>query len=295
MQVESESSDIYRQFVQPPKTLSYTNKADRRRIHRIVYPPETLKENGGHVDLDAIEAEVVDLVQRDAPQAMRFYGNILVAGQGAAVDPRRWDELVGERPDAETLIGVGFDGAFTRDGTCLVGCSQDGTSFVLGWWENPYPFSDPRSRDWTVPRDEVHAAVAEAFARYRVGRFLYDPPYWGMEGIEWQRMYGEDIVLPFDTNQPRRMAPAVNRWMTAIGEGNHTHDGDERLARHVKAAHLRKVNINAPDDDGRTKYVLEKGEDRLRIDGAVADVLALEAATTMEPPEVVPKVELITL
>ena len=91
------------------------------------------------------------------------------------------------------------------------------------------------------------------------------------------------------------MAPAFNRWMTAIAEGSHHPDGDERLARHVTAAHLRKVQINAPDDDGRTKYVLEKGEDRQRIDGAVADVLALEAATTMEPPEVLPTVELVTI
>jgi hypothetical protein len=131
-----------------------------------------------------------------------------------------------------------------------------------------------------------------------VGRFLYDPPYWNTEGIEWARTYDpaeKGIVMPFDTNQPRRMAPAVNRWMTGIAEGVHHHDGDERLARHVKAAHLRKVNINAPEDDGRTKYVLEKGEDRHRIDGAVADVLAYEAAMTMEPPEVVPRVELITL
>lgn len=296
IQHTSESPDIYRQFVQPPKTLSYTNKVERRKIHRIVYPPDTLKENGGHVDLDAIEAEVADLVQRDAPQAMRFYGNMLVAGQGAAVDPARWADLVAARPDAGELIGLGFDGAFRRDGTVLIGCGgPDAASFVLGWWENPYPFSDPRSRDWSVPRDEVEAVIAEAFSRYRVGRFLYDPPYWGAEGIGWQRAYGEDIVIPFDTNQPRRMAPAVNRWMTAIAEGTHHHDGDERLARHVKAAHLRKVNINAPDDDGRTHYVLEKGEDRHRIDGAVADVLALEAFTTMEPPEVLPRVELLTL
>jgi hypothetical protein len=141
----------------------------------------------------------------------------------------------------------------------------------------------------------VDAAVDDAFARYRVGRFLYDPPYWHTEGLEWARRHGEEVVLPFDTNQPRRMAPAVNRWMTAISEGAHTHDGDPRLAAHVKAAHLRKVQINAPDDDGRTKYVLEKGEDRQRIDGAVADVLALEAAMTMPPPEVAPRVELITL
>lgn len=227
--------------------------------------------------------------------ALRFYFNVRTTGAGRAVDAQRWDALVGPRPDVGAVIGLGWDGAFRRDASVLIGCDQDGTSFVLGWWENPYAFSDPRSRDWSVPRDEVHATVEQAFARYKVGRFLYDPPYWQTEGLDWQRLYGDEVVMPFDTNQPRRMAPAVNRWMTAIAEGTHHHDGDERLARHVKAAHLRKVQINAPDDDGRTKYVLEKGEDRQRIDGAVADVLALEAAMTMDPPAVLPAVELITL
>jgi hypothetical protein len=294
---ESEATDIYRQFVQPPHNLSYSNKAERRRIHRLVYPRDTLKEHGGHVDLDSIEAEAADLAQRDLPQAQRFYGNMLVAGHGRAVDPDRWDDLAGPPPDMGTVIGLGFDGAFRRDSTCLVGCTREGRSFVLGWWENP------GDRDWVVPRAEVHAAVDAAFGRYRVGLMLADPPYWHSEVEEWATKYrtktytGKTIerVVPFDTNQPRRMAPAVNRWLTAISEGNHTHDGDARLAAHVKAAQLRKVTLTAPDDDGRTKYVLEKGEDRRRIDGAVADVLALEAAMTMEPPEEPAKVEFIQL
>jgi hypothetical protein len=222
--------------------------------------------------------------------ALRYYFNVRTTGAGRAVDAKRWDELARPRPDAGAIIGIGFDGAFRRDATTLLGCDTNGTSFVLGWWENTDGVPD-----WTVPRPEVHAAVAAAFERYRVGLMLCDPPYWHTELTEWQRLYGEERVVPFDTNQPRRMAPAVNRWMTAISEGSHTHDGDPRLAAHVKAAHLRKVSINAPDDDGRTKWVLEKGEDRQRIDGAVADVLALEAAMTMEPPEVLPVVEFISL
>jgi hypothetical protein len=246
------------------------------------------------VDPERILKEIRD-PSTEWTDAVRFYFNTRTTGAGRAVDPGLWDELARPKPDAGALIGLGFDGAYTRDASVLVGCDETGCSFVLGWWENPYPRGDPASREWTVPREDVHAAVAAAFERYRVGRFLADPPYWHTELGEWQRLYGEEVVLPFDTNQPRRMAPAVNRWMTAISEGTHTHDGDPRLAAHVKAAHLRKVQINAPDDDGRTKYVLEKGEDRQRIDGAVADVLALEAAMTMEPPEVLPRVELINL
>jgi hypothetical protein len=67
---------------------------------------------------------------------------------------------------------------------------------------------------------------------------------------------------PLDTNQARKFAPAVDRWLTAIREGTHHHDGDELTAEHVKAAHLQKVRLADEEDDGRTKYVLVKGDDR---------------------------------
>jgi hypothetical protein len=44
------------------------------------------------------------------------------------------------------------------------------------------------------------------------------------------------------------------------------------------------VRITDDADDGRTHYVLVKGEDGKRIDAAVADVLAFQAAMTMPPP-----------
>ena len=131
-----------------------------------------------------------------------------------------------------------------------------------------------------VNRTEVHDEVAATFARYRVGLMLCDPPKWYSELEGWQARYGEEVVLALDTNQARRFAPAVDRWLTGIREGNHTHDADPITDLHVKAAHLRKVRLTDEEDDGRTKYVLIKGDDGGRIDGAVADV-RLQAAMTM--------------
>lgn len=209
--------------------------------------------------------------------ALRYYFNIRTAGSGRAVDPRRWDELANPRevPTA-TEIGMGFDGSISQDETWLVGCTRDGYSFPIGRWSRP-----PGQANWTVPRAEVMAKVEWAMDYYRVGRFLFDPPKWGTEGDQWQERWGAEIVQPLDTNQPRRQAPAVDRWLTAIREGTHTHDGDPALAEHVKAAHLRKVHLNAAEDDGRTKYIIVKGEDRRKIDGAMADLLAFNAAMTM--------------
>jgi hypothetical protein len=139
-------------------------------------------------------------------------------------------------------------------------------------------------KGWKVNRQMVHDAVALAFERFSVGRMLCDPPKWWTEIEQWAQLYGDEVVLGFDTNSDRRMAPAVDRWLTAIREGSHTHDDDPTTNGHVTNAHKRKARANAPDDDNRTLYTLTKGVDGGKIDAAVADVLAFEAAMTM--PEV---------
>jgi hypothetical protein len=218
--------------------------------------------------------------------ALRYYFNLRTAGSGRAVDPRDWDALA--RPDidvpAGTEIGIGFDGSISQDATVLRGCTRDGHGFLIEAWVRP-----PGAIDWRVDRLSVRQAVAEAFARYRVGRMLCDPPKWWTEIEEWVVQYGEDRVAVLDTNQARRFAPAVDRWLTGIREGIHTHDGDPLTAEHVKSSCLRKVRAAEDSEDGRTKFVLIKGDDHHRIDAAVADVLAFEAAMTM--PEVPPEQE----
>lgn len=279
LQYESAAPDVYRQYVQPPKNLSYLNKRDRHKIHQAVYPPDTRKENGGHLDLASIEAEAADLVERDAPQAERFYGNRCVAGSGVAVDPARWDELAQPRDVvAGSVISLGFDGSISRDATVLRGCTADGYTFNLGIWQPPLG-----ATDWTVPRQEVIQAVHEAFARYRVGLMLCDTPRWQSEIEAWQERYGER-VLGFDTAVTKKFALAVDRWLAGIKEGTHTHDGDPLTRDHVTSATLQKVRDKADEADGRTLYMLVKGEEKRRIDAAVADVLAFEAAARMEPP-----------
>lgn len=89
-QFESQAKDIYRQFRQPPANLSYRNKVERRRIHRFVYG-EALKEHGGHVDLDSIEAEAADMLERDPAQAERFFGNKIVYGAGSWLREGLWE------------------------------------------------------------------------------------------------------------------------------------------------------------------------------------------------------------
>jgi len=295
LQHDSAALDIHRQFVEPPKSLSYANKADRRKIHRIVYPADVLRENGGHLDLDAIEAEAADLAERDPNQAARFYGNIAVAGAGTAIDPEKWADRKRTRPlVAGEYIALGFDGSISNDSTVLRACTRDGFGFSLpGWawirpigpamakWQREHP-----GQTWEVPRAEAEAAVAEAFATYTVGRMNCDPAYWRDEITKWATLYGEEVVLAFNTNSSQRMAPAFDRWKSAVLTGAHTHDDDPVVTAHVEALHQRKARDQSPDDDGRTPLVPVKGDDRRKIDGALADILAYEAAMTMPPAPV---------
>lgn len=273
---ESELPDVYRDMSAPPKGTSWTNKAHRAKAFKAVYG------NSWWVDLDRIDAEFVELAQRDEEQALRFFGNMVVAGSGAAVDAEEWAALADYRDvPSGSFVGLGFDGSISQDCTALVGCTQDFHVFVLGVWERPKD-----ARDWVVPRAEVHAKVEEAFSRFNVGLMLCDPPKWWTEIDGWAARFGEDRVVMFDTNQDRRMAPAVDRFLSLVGQRILTHEGDETLTAHVTAAHKRKSRAKDPDDDNRTLYTLTKPGDGRKIDAAVGAVLAVQAAATM--PELEP-------
>jgi hypothetical protein len=210
--------------------------------------------------------------------AVRFYFNIRTAGAGRAVDPRVWNALAKPRElQPGDYIGLGFDGSISHDSTVLRGCTADGYSFLVKAWVRP----KDAPADWKVNRADVRQTIQETFARYRVGLFLCDPPKWWTEIEDWAAEFGDTVVLGFDSNSPRRFAPAVDRWLTAIREGAHTHDADPLTNDHVSAAYLRKVRLGDAEDDGRTRYLLIRGDDNRQIDGAIADVLAYEAAMTM--------------
>lgn len=234
------------------------------------------------VDRQRVLDDIDDMPWEDA---LRFFFNVPSPGGARAMDPRLWESRRAAPyggatvPPAGTRIGAGFDGSVSRDETFLGGCTADGWSFVIERWARP----PGAPRGWTVSRTQVDAAIARTFATWDVGLLLYDPPFWRTEGEGWARQYGEDRVVALDTNQPSRFAPAVERWRAGLETGDHTHSGDEHVTRHVLDARLRKVHLRSDDDDGRTRYVLVKGSSGDRIDGAVMDVLAYEAAKTMDP------------
>ena len=270
---EHPTPDVYIQFDRPPSGLRMTVADERKRILRAVYPPDVRRENGGHVDLDAIEAEAVGIIAHDPAQAARFFGNQIVTGGGRAFDLAEWEALhrKGYVPATGCAIAIGFDGSKTGDHTALMAVElATGHMWPLGIW-------DPSEHGGEVPRDEVDAAVGNAFATYRVVRMYADPPYWKDELAGWQGRHGDKVVLKFETFVNRRMGFAVRAFAQAIADKALSHDGDARLARHIGNASRKPLNER--DDKGAPLWVIQKEtpDSSRKVDAAVASVLAWEA------------------
>lgn len=90
---ESAAADVFRFYRNPDlalrgpdgKPLSYKDKRSRRKIHEYVY------EGSWWVSIDSIEAEALELMERDPGQAERFFGNRVVQGDGAWLADGLWD------------------------------------------------------------------------------------------------------------------------------------------------------------------------------------------------------------
>ncbi|MFF7610737.1 hypothetical protein [Streptomyces lavendulae] len=261
--------DIFRFHRLPPASLSYANKADRRRIHRAVYSGST------HVDLDAIEAEAAELLIKDPGQAERFYGNRIVAGLGAWLERHFWDARADERelPPPGTRIVLGFDGSDMDDWTAVRAETLDGFQWTPTYGPDQRPtIWDPADWDGQTPRLEVDAAVADLMERYDVVRMYADPPYWETEVDTWADRYGEKKVVRWYTWRTVQMHAAAERLLTDVTKKDSTfrHDGCELTAGNV--ANARK----SARPGGR--YVLRKAALHQKIDAAVSSVLAHEAA-----------------
>jgi len=271
---EAAERDVYIQFVQPPALLSFANKEERRRILRAVYPRDVLREGGGHVDLDAIEAEAGSLVARGDPaQAARFFGNQLVTGSGKAFDLDVWKSRADPAhvvPD-KAIIAIGGDGSKSDDLTALIATElATGHQWPLGIW-------DPREPIDGGLIAAVNDAVAHAFSTYTVALFYMDPPYWGDEIAAWQGRYGDKVVKEWATANNAKAGWAVRDYATAIADGALSHSADERFTAAIGNAHKRTLLVR--DDKGEHLFAIQKESEhsRAKIDPATAGYVSWQA------------------
>ena len=244
---------------------------------------DSAEVNGGWVDLERLVAEIWDPSTR--PEDARQYLLNQVTAQSDAwvshLDLRAVtdrDKIVAEG-DAVVL---GFDGSRKRargvaDSTALVGCRvTDGHLFLIDCWEQP---SGPQGRDWEVPKLEVHAAVHDAFKRYRVVGFFADPAKWETDVGEWESKYGRKLKVKSSAAHPvewwmnggrvTSIVRAIERLEHAILDREITYDGSPVLTRHFLNARRRRTE--------RGMQIHKKYPDSPdKIDAAIAAILAYE-------------------
>lgn len=268
---QSRRPDIFRYHPQAPKGLSYTDKRQRRRIHRYVYAGST------HVDLDGIEAEAAELLERDPAQAERFFGNRVVSGTSAWLDSAAWERLAAPREiKSRTRVVLGFDGSDIDDWTAIRAETLDGGGYqftpVYGPDRRPTIWNPADYPDGQVPRLEVDAAVDELFRRFDVVRLYADPPYWETEVDSWAERYGDRKVIRWHTRRVVQMHAAAERLRTDVlkKDSAWSHDGCA-----ITVDHVANARVAARPGD---RYVLRKASEAQKIDACVTSVLAHEAA-----------------
>lgn len=269
-EVEAAAGDVYNDDVEPPKSLSIRNKAERRRALRHVYG------DAYWVDLDRVDSEIAALLARDPAQAERFFLNRKHAAESAAFKPELIDSRVElYTPAPGTRITLGIDGARFDDALAVVATEvASGFQWPVGIWERPEDADD----DYEHPKDEVDGAVREAFDLFDVWRAYVDPQYIEPLVEGWQGSYGAKRVVEWRTNRPRQIAYAVRNYTDALkaDDGVKLAD-DELLLRHLKQAHRYPLRVY--DDQHRQMHSLAKDrpDSPRKIDAAMAAVLGWEA------------------
>lgn len=276
---EGAARDVFKYLRRKPPHLSYKNKADRRKIHKYVYAGSL------HVDLDSIEAEAAELMEKEPENAERFFGNGEVYGSGAYMEADKWNLRADPRPVPKgTAVVLGFDGSDVDDWTAIRLQTEEGYQFTPRVGPDKLPaIWNPADHGGQVPRTEVAAAMAEIFEFFTVVRGYFDPPDWKTEIDGWAKRFGEKRIIRFETYRLHQMHAACVRLHADVTKQDTTfsHDGCEITAVHVRNA--RKLAREG------TRYVLGKPARHMKIDGCVTSILCNEAAGDVTAAKLWPK------
>jgi hypothetical protein len=208
----------------------------------------------------------------------RVWLNRWTQGTAQAFDAKRWRQDLARPgatiPDGAMVTG-GFDGSRWHDTTGLVLTDvQTGLQVVAGLWEPELLQSGE------VPVEEVVAAFADVFRRYRVLRIYGDPAQgWDDPLARVAGAHGPTVVAYWytDSRNLRKTASMCRSYSAAIRAGEVTNNGDAKFARHVGAA--QKRDIHQRDDDGTPLWVMEKErhDSPNKIDLAMCGALSWQA------------------
>lgn len=240
------------------------------------------------MDFDRIVRIIRDAEDPEA-DAYRYWLNRPRAAASHWLEPDVIEAVLGKvELEDGAPITIGFDGAPSDDHTAMIGCTEDARLFPIGIWARPLDF--PIDEVWEVPYDEVDEAFRWAAETFNVVRAYADPPWFQELIAKWIADFGEPPVSEWWTHRDSPMAVACGNLKTAIGQAKVTistdelrteagkRDGMPILQWHFVNTRKRKVRLKL-EDKAEEAHVIRKERtgSPLKIDGAVAGVLAYEA------------------
>ena len=197
-----------------------------------------------------------------------------------------WDELADEtvRLEPGDEYYLGFDGSWKNDSTALVAVIMprfDGDVFRVlraGSWEKDFAVNDD---SWVIDKQAVANYVLD-FVRENPGckEMVCDPTYWQDEMMQWLQAGIQVVEFP---QTLAYQVPATARLFEAIMSKKFVHDGDPAMARHMDNCILKA------DSKGGSRLTKDYRNPKLKIDLAVALMMAWHRASAKLEPEIIPQ------
>ena len=238
-----------------------------------------IQSNPGFADI--VDAEDFESAVLRTPEAefRTKRTNCFVSTATAWLPTGSWEALIDtERtPEQGEDVILAFDGAFSNDSTALIAWLLGGDKphlMVVGIWERP----EDAEQGWHVPVAEVEQTIIDTFrnSNFQTKEIVFDPARWQRTFMVLDEQGMPVVSYP---NSAERMVPATQKFYEAVVNQSFTHDGDERMARHI---------TNCVTKQSSRGVMVAKASSKRKVDAAVAAIFGYDRAT--QPPEPKPPV-----
>lgn len=202
--------------------------------------------------------------------------NTFVSTATAWLPTGSWEALIDKdrTPEQGENVILAFDGAFSNDSTALIAWLLGGDKphlMVVGIWERP----DDAEQGWHVPVAEVEQTIVDTFrnSNYQTKEIVFDPARWQRTFMVLDEQGMPVVSYP---NSAERMVPATQKFYEAVVNQSFTHDGDERMARHI---------ANCVTKQSSRGVMVAKASSKRKVDAAVAAIFGYDRATQPAEPK----------
>ena len=227
---------------------------------------------------DIVDAEDFESAVLRTPEAefRTKRTNCFVSTATAWLPTGSWEALIDtERtPEPGEEVILAFDGAFSNDSTALIAWLLGGDKphlMVVGIWERP----EDAEQGWHVPVAEVEQTIIDTFrnSNYQTKEIVFDPARWQRTFMVLDEQGMPVVSYP---NSAERMVPATQKFYEAVVNQSFTHDGDERMARHI---------TNCVTKQSSRGVMVAKASSKRKVDAAVAAIFGYDRATQPAEPK----------